>query len=61
MPLKRDLIYRHSWPTTAAARNAIAEYIEIFYNVRRRHSANGMVSPAEFERRHHDPRAAQAA
>ncbi|WP_461481369.1 IS3 family transposase, partial [Porticoccus sp.] len=28
----------------------IFEYIEVFYNRLRRHSANGYVSPAEFER-----------
>ncbi|SPL90045.1 Mobile element protein [[Actinomadura] parvosata subsp. kistnae] len=27
-------------------------YIEGFYNPRRRHSANGQLSPAEYERRH---------
>jgi transposase InsO family protein len=31
------------------ARTAIFEYIEGFYNTRRRHSALGYLSPAEFE------------
>jgi transposase InsO family protein len=30
--LKLDLLYRRSWPTRAAARSAIFEYIEVFYN-----------------------------
>jgi putative transposase len=47
--LKRELIHRHSWPTRQSARVAIFEYIEVFYNTRRRHSALGNVSPAEHE------------
>ena len=47
--LKRELIHRHSWPTRQIARTAIFEYIEGFYNTRRRHSALGYLSPAEFE------------
>jgi putative transposase len=31
---------------------ALFAYIEGFYNPRRRHSANGHLSPAEYERRH---------
>ena len=47
--LKRELIHRHSWPTRQSARVVIFEYIEAFYNTRRRHSALGNVSPAEYE------------
>ncbi len=47
--LKTELLYRNSWPTRQAARTAIFEYIEGFYNTRRRHSALGYLSPAEFE------------
>lgn len=49
--LKNELIYRGSWPTRAAARHAIFEYIEVFYNRRRRHSSLGYRSPAEHEAR----------
>ena len=47
--LKTELLYRSSWPTRQVARTAIFEYIEGFYNTRRRHSALGYLSPAEFE------------
>jgi putative transposase len=47
--LKKDLIHRRSWPTKAEARTAVFEYIEAFYNRRRRHSRLGMRSPLEFE------------
>jgi len=47
--LKRELIHRHSWPNRQRARTAIFEYIEGFYNTRRRHSALGHLSPSEYE------------
>ena len=47
--LKSELIYRHVWPTRKAAKTAIAEFIERFYNTQRLHSTLGYVSPAEFE------------
>jgi len=47
--LKRELIQRHSWPNRQIARTAIFEYIEGFYNTRRRHSALGHLSPSEYE------------
>lgn len=47
--IKRELIHRHSWPSRQIARSAIFEYIEGFYNTRRRHSALGHLSPSEYE------------
>jgi transposase InsO family protein len=47
--LKTELLYWVSWPTRQAVRTAIFEYIEGFYNIRRRHSALVYLSPAEFE------------
>jgi putative transposase len=47
--LKTELLYRRSWPSRQVVRTAIFEYIEGFYNSRRRHSALGHLSPAEFE------------
>jgi transposase InsO family protein len=35
----------------AHAKEALFDYIEVFYNHRRRHSTLGQISPAEFERR----------
>ena len=50
--LKLDLLYRHSWSTRAAARSAIFEYIEGFYNRERRHTTLGNRSPADYESQH---------
>jgi hypothetical protein len=50
--LKKERIYRQSWPTRATARTAIFEYIEGWYNPRRRHSTLGYLSPIDYERRH---------
>jgi len=47
--LKQELLYRRTWPTRKAATEAITEYIERFYNTRRRHSALDYVSPLEYE------------
>ncbi len=47
--LKTELLYRDRWPTREAAKTAIFEYIEGFYNRRRIHSSLGYRSPAEFE------------
>jgi putative transposase len=51
--LKRELVHKRRFTSLAAARLAIHEYIEAFYNGRRRHTANGHLSPAEHERRFH--------
>lgn len=47
--LKTELIYHERYTSRAEARQSIADYIEMFYNTRRRHSTLGYVSPAEFE------------
>jgi putative transposase len=47
--LKKELIHDANFATRAEARAAIFEYIEVFYNVQRRHSSLGYVSPAEYE------------
>jgi putative transposase len=51
--LKTELVHTRAWPTRQVARSAIYEYIEVFYNRRRRHSSLDYLSPAEYERRHH--------
>jgi transposase InsO family protein len=40
----------NSWPTRGELKNAIFEYIEVFYNGSRRHSTLEYLSPDEFER-----------
>lgn len=47
--LKKELIYRRRWPEKQELRTEIFEYIETFYNRKRRHSRLGWQSPAEFE------------
>ena len=60
--LKTELVYRHAWPTRAAARLAVFEFIEVFYNRRRLHSTLGYSTPAEYEaERLRQPTAAPAA
>jgi len=49
--LETELLMRHTFATRKAARLALFDYIEAFYNSHRRHSALGYLSPAEFERR----------
>jgi len=53
--LQTELLDRSSWPTRQKLRSAIFEYVEAFYNRRRRHSALGYLSPVEFERRWLNP------
>ena len=47
--LKTELIYELPLQTRSATRSAVAEYIDAFYNVRRRHSSLDYQSPVEFE------------
>jgi putative transposase len=47
--LKAELIWRQKWPTRRQAEAAIFQYINGFYNTRRRHSYLGGISPLAFE------------
>ena len=49
--IKEELIWRDTWNTRRQAEMAIFEYINGFYNPRRRHSALGWKSPVAFERK----------
>jgi putative transposase len=47
--LKTELVHHERYATREAARQSLFEYIEVFYNRSRRHSALGYVSPTEYE------------
>jgi putative transposase len=53
--LKRERTNNAGYLTREEAHRDIFDYIEVFYNRRRRHSTLGQISPAEFERRMQDP------
>lgn len=47
--LQLELLDRHAWATRQELANAVFEYIETWYNPRRRHSTIGMLSPVQYE------------
>ena len=47
--LKRERVYRRQYATRDEARADVFDYIERFYNPRRRHSTLGLVGPDQFE------------
>jgi putative transposase len=48
--LKKEIIKRKIYTTREEAKSEIFEYIEVFYNRKRRHSHLNQLSPMEFER-----------
>jgi putative transposase len=50
--IKKELIHTQPWPTLDKLRAAVFEYIESYYNRRRRHSAIGYNTPIEHEQSH---------
>lgn len=52
--LKRECVTRHIFTSRAVARTVIFDFIEVFYNRVRRHSALGYLSPLAFEQVYHD-------
>jgi putative transposase len=52
--LKTELVHNMLFLSRDSARNAIAEWIEIFYNGKRRHSSLGYATPLEAERRYYE-------
>ncbi|MGM7910505.1 IS3 family transposase [Yersinia enterocolitica] len=50
--LKRERIKRKIYTTLQDARDDVFDYIEMFYNPKRRHSFNNQLSPVEFEKRY---------
>ena len=50
--MQTELLDRRRWKTRVELANAIFEYLEIFHNRQRRHSALGWLTPIEYEKRH---------
>mgnify|MGYP003350289191 CR=1 FL=1 len=48
--LKNELVHHLDYHTRDQARTEIFEYIEMFYNPKRKNVRNGMLSPVDFER-----------
>ena len=48
--LKVELIYPNNYQSVEELKAGVVEYIEIFYNRKRKHSAIGYLSPAEYEK-----------
>ena len=48
--LKRERIRRKVYRSRDEARQDVFDYIEMFYNQKRKHVRNGMLSPVEFEK-----------
>ena len=49
--LKRERVRRRVYKTRDEARRDMFDYIEIFYNPKRKRVRNGVLSPVEYERR----------
>lgn len=50
--LQRELLGTGHWPTKSALAAAIFEWIEAWYNPRRRHSGLAYLSPIQYEQQH---------
>jgi putative transposase len=50
--IKRERIRRKTYATRAEAREDVFDYIEMFYNPKRRHGFNEKLSPVNFEKRY---------
>ena len=50
--LKTELLPAQAFRTREEAKACVFEYIEVWYNRKRRHSTLGYISPAQFEQRH---------
>jgi putative transposase len=50
--LKRERIHRKFYAMRDESRSEIFDYIELFYNSKRRHGFNNQLSPVEYEQRY---------
>ena len=57
--LKNEMYYQHRFATRAAARTAVVEYIETYYNRKRLHSTLGYITPIEAHRAAHQTQASE--
>ena len=48
--LKRERIKPRTYWTSDDARSDVFDYFEVFYNLKRKHTNNGMLTPVDFER-----------
>jgi putative transposase len=48
---KQERIKRKTYTSLQDARSDVFDYIEMFYNAKRRHGFNNQLSPVEFEKR----------
>ncbi|MDY0302055.1 MAG: integrase core domain-containing protein, partial [Trichlorobacter sp.] len=56
--LKTERVFFAKYKTKDDARKDITDFIEMFYNSKRRHSYLGNVSPREYEGKYHQKKAA---
>jgi putative transposase len=47
--LRAELVDHITCPTRAVAKRSLADYIDSFYNIQRRHSSIGYANPVEHE------------
>ena len=59
--LKTELVHGERFATRQAAKDKLFDYIEVFYNRMRIHSAAGYFAPAEYEARYHQAQLKEAA
>ena len=52
--LKRERIKRKIYSTRDEARSDVFDYIEMFYNSKRKHGSNNLLSPVEYENRYQE-------
>jgi transposase InsO family protein len=52
--LKTELVHHEDYRSRTEAKASIFEYIEVFYNTRRRHGFNNQLSPVEYEEQYEE-------
>ena len=52
--LKRERIKKKTYVTRDEARSDVFDYIELFYNSKRKHGSSDLLSPVEFESRYRE-------